>query len=292
MQKEIRQAIAACPPELQRAVEALPETSQQRMEELRLRIGREATVTIGEREAPLAVTVKSEWVETILASATGHAVYSAQEMMKNGFVTLRGGHRLGICGTAVYQNGTMSTLKDISSLNLRIARELKGIGNRAADWLWTRPRSTLIIGPPGRGKTTLLRDLIFQLSQRFSHRVCVADERMELAAAVDGVPQFDLGSKTDVLSGVKKARAVEMLLRTMNPQWIALDEITSEEDVTAMVRASYCGVRFLATAHAEMPSELRHRPVYRSMVEAGVFENLIVILPNRTLQLERMISLD
>lgn len=292
MQKEIRQAIAACPPELQRAVEALPETSQQRMEELRLRIGREATVTIGEREAPLAVTVKSEWVETILASATGHAVYSAQEMMKNGFVTLRGGHRLGICGTAVYQNGTMSTLKDISSLNLRIARELKGIGKRAADWLWTRPRSTLIIGPPGRGKTTLLRDLIFQLSQRFSHRVCVADERMELAAAVDGVPQFDLGSKTDVLSGVKKARAVEMLLRTMNPQWIALDEITSEEDVTAMVRASYCGVHFLATAHAEMPSELRHRPVYRSMVEAGVFENLIVILPNRTLQLERMISLD
>lgn len=292
MQKEIRQALASCPPELQRAVEALPEASQRRMEELRLRIGREAAVTVGEREAPLAVTVKPEWVEAILSGATGHAVYSAQEMLKNGFVTLRGGHRLGICGTAVYQNGTLSTMKDISSLNLRIARELKGIGNRAADWLWTRPRSTLIIGPPGRGKTTLLRDLIFQLSQRFSHRVCVADERMELAAVVEGIPQFDLGPRTDVLSGVKKAQAVEMLLRTMNPQWIALDEITSEEDVNVMVRASYCGVRFLATAHAETPAELRQRPVYRSMVEAGVFENLIVILPDRTLQLERMISLD
>ena len=113
---------------------------------------------------------------------------------------------------------------------------------------------------------------------------------MELAACLDGEAQFDLGKHSDVLSGVKKTEAIELLLRAMNPQWIALDEITAFEDVRAMIQASYCGVRFLATAHASCLEELHSRRIYRDLLSAGVFENLIVILPNRSLKTERLIA--
>ncbi len=232
--------------------------------------------------------VEKNCLESILGRASGQAVYSVQEMLKHCFLTLPGGHRLGICGTAVYRNGEIFTVKEISSMNLRIAKQFFGIADRCADYLWTRPFSALIIGPPGGGKTTLLRDLIRQLSNRFAWRICVADERMELAACHNGLPQFDLGVHTDILSGTRKAESVEILTRTMNPQWIALDEITSEEDVQAVLRASYCGVRFLATAHALSRGELMVRPVYRELLQSKVFQNLFVLRPDRQVTAERM----
>ena len=117
--------------------------------------------------------------------------------------------------------------------------------------------------------------------------MCVVDERQELAACLEGVPQFDLGENTDVLSAVPKELGITLLLRSMNPQWIALDEITAAEDVQAIVRASYCGVRFLATAHAASRQELFSRPVYRSLMEQGVFRNLISVSPNHSVRIER-----
>lgn len=179
-------------------------------------------------------------------------------------------------------------LRDISSMNLRIAGQHLGCADAAADFLWTHPRSCLVIGAPGSGKTTLLRDLIRQISDRFLWRVSVVDERMELACCVGGKAQFQVGAHTDILSGVGKQRGIEMLLRTMNPQWIALDEITAEADVEEMVRASYCGVRFLATAHAVSRDELQRRPVYRTLLQTQLFETLITILPHRQIRTEVM----
>lgn len=272
------------------AIEILPSGWRERVEntslpsppeEVRLRHGTPIHILCAGAEVAVGgQAVTAALLQTCLERATGHAVYSQE--LSEGFVTLAGGHRLGICGTAVVREGRITSFRDISSLNLRIARPVNGCASALVDHLWTHPRSTLLIGPPARGKTTLLRDCIRQLSDRLRWRVCVVDERQEISGL------GSLGSRTDILRGVQKARGIELLLRAMNPQWIAVDEITAEADVEAMTRASYCGVRFLATAHADGRDDLQKRPIYRKMLSAGVFENLVTILPDRTLKTERL----
>lgn len=287
MTDEVRQALRICPLAVREAIERTPLCGS--LEEVRFRCGTSIRLYANRKETELPrSTVTKELLQDILSAATEHSVYAAQSTIRQGFITLAGGHRLGLCGMAVEKDGEVTTLRDISSMNLRIARQHLGCADSAADYLWTHPRSALIIGAPASGKTTLLRDLIRIISDRFLWRVSVVDERMELACCLDGMPQLKLGAHTDVLSGTCKQRGIEMLLRTMNPQWIALDEITAEADVEAIVRASYCGIRFLATAHAVGREDLHHRPVYQKLMQAQIFENLITILPNRQVRTEGM----
>lgn len=293
MLQRLSQALSCFPKLFQRETDKLTIGQQERIEEYRLRIGHPPKVMItGEERILYSEPLTASQLEEIVLQATGQAVYSASQMLKNGFLILRGGHRLGLCGTVVYKEGKISALKEISSLNLRIASERTGFAQPLIHHLWTHPGSVLIVSPPGWGKTTLLRDLIFQLSTRFLWRISVCDERMELAACKDGVPQFDLGPSTDILSGAQKETGIEMLLRTMNPQWIAVDEITSEQDVIAILRASYCGVQFLATAHAMNEEELYARPIYGDLLSAGIFRNLILIKRNRELQIKELMYHD
>ncbi len=256
------------------------------IEEIRLFRGREIQLCYGDRIKLLPHIADDTLMQAILDRSTLRSPYAVTEMLRKGYLILPGGHRIGICGTGIYRDRRLTGLRDISSLNIRIAKAVPGFGTTVADTLWANPGSALCMGPPGRGKTTLLRDVIRQLSSRFHVRISLIDERSEVAACYEGKPQFDLGPTTDVLSSVGKAEGIDMLTRTMGPAWIALDEVTALEDAEAMVRGSYCGVRFLATAHGKDLADLRSRPIYRTLLDGHIFDYLFTIGSDRRIRKE------
>lgn len=251
MQKNV---LPLLPPELRRAAEGLDFST---LEELRLRAGRQPGAVFAGRERPLtAPPVTRAQLEQLVGAASGHSSFAA---LGEGFLTLPGGHRLGFCGEAVVKEGRIASFRTLSSVNLRIARQVPGVAEPLLPALRAGRQNLLLIGPPGCGKTTVLRDLIRLCSDRLGRRVAVADERGELAAARDGVPCFDVGRGTDVLTGGPRGQALELLLRVMNPSVLAMDEIVSREELDALLHAARCGVTLLATAHAADCAELRER---------------------------------
>lgn len=292
MDKRLEPVSELFPMPMRAAVHALLTERGERVEELRLRTGCRAGFVMGGREYGFGgreiPPASPELLEEIVRRASGNAVYAVQEQLRAGYLTLPGGHRLGLCGVASLEDGAVKTIRSYQSLSIRLAGERTGCADSLTAFVRADPRSTLILGPPGAGKTTLLRDLVRQVSDGFSRCVGLVDERGELAACHCGVPQLDVGRHTDVLTGFPKATGISLLIRTMSPEWIALDEITAVEDVEAMDRSAYCGVRFLATAHAANLADLSRRPLYRRLLETGVFENAALIRPDRSIVWERI----
>ncbi|MDR2361000.1 MAG: stage III sporulation protein AB [Oscillospiraceae bacterium] len=219
---------------------------KQSAEEIRVRAGGGGVTVALSSGANIALPEGVLTIADVLNRATRGSVQSAEESLRHGFVTAPGGHRVGVCGSAIVRNGELMGWKDISSVNIRLCKAVPGIADRYADPV----RSTLIISPPGGGKTTFLRDLIRATSNR-GYMVSVADERGEIAALVNGVPALDVGRNTDVIEGTSRADAVMMLLRAMGPDVIATDEITTQADCEALRRAANCGVILFATSHRE-----------------------------------------
>lgn len=288
MMNQVLQVLKVVPEELKHAV--LEHPAAKTVEELRLRRGMTAAIISNGKEYFLKCHTSEELMQGVLDRATQRSQYAVMDMLRMGYMILPGGHRMGICGTGVYRDGVIRTMRDISSLNIRVARQIKGAAAHIVHKIWSCNSSVLCIGPPGSGKTTLLRDLIHQLSSRYQQRVAVVDERRELAASLHGLCQFDLGPSTDVLSSVGKAEGIEMLLRSMSPQWIALDEITAQRDVQAIVEASYCGVKFLATAHGDNMEDLRSRPIYRELLKENIFHMFLFLDRNKQIRLQELIA--
>ena len=254
-------------------------------EEIRLRAGQPLTLLLpqGERQVPgCPEPVGEEDLASVLEIATQASFHTALPQLRQGFLTVRGGHRIGVCGTAVIQGGELTNLRQISSLSIRVARQVPGAGRDVLPQLLEKGRlcSTLILSPPGGGKTTLLRDLIRMISvgEGISPlRVGVADERGELCAMFHGAPQMDIGPRTDVMDGCPKEAGLLMLLRGMNPQVLAADEITAPGDIAALETAANCGVLLLATAHGRDVDDLSARPLYRRLLRLGLFGRAVCI---------------
>jgi len=280
--ERLLQVAGFLPRSLRQTIHSLPVALQGEIEEICLRTGRPMTILTREGEIPTGSVVSVEDLELALEIASQSSAYAVLNQVKSGFISLRGGHRLGICGTGVVKEGEITNLRQISSLVFRVARELPGTAVPLLDGLQEQGvlQNTLILSPPGAGKTTLLRDLIRCISdgQGISpYRVSVADERGELAAMFGGEPQMNIGARTDVVDGCPKAAAMMLLLRGMNPQVLAVDEITAPEDVEAMETAVGCGVTLLATAHGESVRDLERRPLYQRLTAQRIFTRIITI---------------
>ena len=256
------------------------ELGRDTLQELRLRSGLPPELVRSCGYIRLKRKAEPEDLHYIVNAASRYSPWSAATSAQ-GFLTAQGGHRIGLCGDAVVQGGNVTGFRQVKSLCIRVARDLPGLAER----LKGEQGSILIIGSPGTGKTTLLRDLIRQRSEFGPGSVGVVDERGELFPSCG---TFATGNRTDVLTGCSKHQGIEMLLRTMGPATIAVDEITAAQDCDALIKGAWCGVRLLATAHASSKQDLLSRAVYKPLVHSRIFDTLVILRTDKSWRAERM----
>jgi len=257
--------------------ERLEDEDSSCIEEIRLRCGRELCVVCAEESRSIkGCMVRESDIFHVLERATDSSMHSFTETVRQGFITAEGGIRVGLCGHVVYEALMPSAIREYSSLNIRIPHESSCGKTLFSEVYGDGLCSVLIVSPPGVGKTTCLRYLIRSLSES-GRRVAVSDERYEIAAMRNSVPLFDLGENTDVLSGADKSSAVMLLLRAMNPNIIALDEVSSKDDCRAVAEAFGCGVSVLASAHGDSVQRMKNRESYRELSSLGLFDRAVEI---------------
>ena len=277
--KEAAAYLGACLPE--KLARALEEAGPLR--EIRIRTDQAVSLRAESGIEKTSFVPNGEQVTEMAEALCEHALYARAEEMRQGFVTLKGGHRMGLCGRVLTQGNQVRALRDIASLCIRIAGEHPGSADEVVRRLYPEGTlaSMLIIGSPGAGKTTLLRDACRQLSDGAPGRepvaACLIDERGELAACVHGVPQLKVGRNTDVLDGCPKSVGMQWLLRSMAPGCLVTDELGGEEDALAVLEAVRCGVPVLTSVHGQSLNQAMERPALKTLMREKVF-GLYVIL--------------
>lgn len=253
------------------------------LQEIRMRIGMKPQMICKNGQFSLSRISVKEDVTFVINAASRYSPWAAGTIAR-GYITASGGHRVGICGLATASDFKMSGISAPTSVCIRVARDFDGIGQGVSDVLG----SILIIGPPGSGKTTLLRDLIRCKSDKGFGNISVVDEREELFPQFNGQACFYPGKNTDILSGCSKSEGIEAVLRSMNPEYIAVDEITSTDDCDALLHAGWCGVELLATAHACSVDDLKSRPVYKPLIDKKLFTTVIILRRDKSWTQERI----
>ncbi len=259
------------------------ELGKDTLQELRLRIGQPPALVLSNKTIYLKRDICSEDLRHVINAATQYSPWTAQTIA-NGYISTHGGHRIGVCGECVMQDGSMTGIRNPTSLCLRVARDFEGIAKGTENIYG----NILIIGAPGSGKTTLLRDLIRQRANSKQGSIAVVDERGEIFPYAGDVSYFAISGSIDVLTFCSKPLGIDMLLRTMSPSCIAVDEITLQADCDALYRAGWAGTSLIATAHAASRTELFNRPVYRPIVESRLFDTLLVMQQDKSWKVERM----
>jgi len=293
------------PGSIRAVLSRLPPEWTARAEEIRVRDGRPLEIvaagdyTFVDPEGRPTLRTEAAFRPTrddclkLLDRITNHSVYTMEEQLRRGYITVQGGHRIGLAGRASLERGSIRTLQHIGGFNVRIAREVKGCASALIPQLWDaegrRLHHTLIVSPPQRGKTTLLRDAARLVStggwaggdrRDRARKVGIVDERSEIAASLDGRPTFDVGPRTDVLDACPKAEGMMLLIRALSPEVLVVDELGRPEDAEAVMEALHAGICVIATAHGRDADEVRRRPSLRSLFEARVFSRIVTLAPS------------
>ncbi|MGG3450140.1 stage III sporulation protein AA [Domibacillus aminovorans] len=257
-----------------------------RIEEIRLRTGQPIELS-GDKQYVLPLIFTEKERQAFVYKLTKHSFYMLEEQLKKGYITIAGGHRIGLAGQAVLKKGSVYSMTNLSFFNIRIAKEKKGTAHHLLPFIYENGwQSTLLIGPPRSGKTTLLRDLARTaatgLIERgvLSCKTSIVDERSEIAGCLNGVPQLDVGKRADVLDACPKSEGMMMMIRSMSPDIIIVDEIGRAEDAYALSEALNAGIAVIATVHAHSYEEVIRRPIIRTITESGLFKRYIEMKQN------------
>lgn len=269
--------------------EVISSSNGNKIQEIRIKIDKPLMLISNSGEIRTNYISRLEDVKNIIQRISSYSIYAFEEEIRQGYITIQGGHRVGICGTCVLEGQTLKTIKNISSLNIRIAKDVKGCGTSILPHIIKNDNilNTIIISPPKCGKTTILRDLTRQISNGTSlyglkgKNIAVVDERSEIAACYRGVPQMDVGVRTDILDNCPKSEGIIMAIRSMGPQVIICDEIGTYKDMESIVAALNSGVNVITTIHGFSEEDLFKRPVFKEVIENKVFSRA-VILSNRS----------
>lgn len=289
------QIVKYLPQRLRNFFNFLNENQLQQLQEIRFRVNRPLNLLFAHGDMFIGKSglhsdprngeiVSKEDVGQVILFLSHHSIYALDEELRQGFITIPGGHRVGFVGYSVVKEGELRQIKEFSGVNFRITREIPGCADATIPHILKEDNDlhhTMIISPPRCGKTTLLRDLIRQLSNGTDDftgmKVGVVDERSELAGSFQGIPRHDLGNRTDVLDHCPKSVGMYLLIRSMSPQIIATDEIGSMGDVAAIQEAVNAGIRLITTVHGRDLPELQRRPILRELLESRIFTRYVVL---------------
>lgn len=277
--KGIEELYPYLPKEWKEILENEPKELLKKASELRLRLEKGCSLTCGDKNFLIkGIKIHPHEMETVFDKVCQGASFQFETQMENGYIPLQGGHRAGICGSFVRNEQGSIRIKNLSAINFRICRDLKGEAEQLLPKLFCEDRfcSTLIVSEPCGGKTTLLSDLVRALSKR-GIRTAVIDERGEIGAVFKGVPQKDLGVFADVLDGYPKPYGMMVALRTLSPQVLVCDEIGTGEEIDKMLEAMNAGVPILASAHANDEEELFNRPQIKRLTDAGAISKIVLL---------------
>lgn len=278
----MEQILRIFPDHIVRLLLSISEKSLVNLQEIRIRTNRPIELIFESYFKTVQYKITGEDLAFIINQISDYSLYRLSNELREGYITIQGGHRIGLAGQVITSKGNVETIKHIRFLNIRIAKEKLNVAKQLIKYLYKdQYLNTLIVGPPQTGKTTYLRDISRLISSGWgqirAEKVAIIDERSEIAACKDGIPQHRVGNRTDVMDACPKAEGMMMVIRSMSPDVIVVDELGSERDIRALLEAINAGVTVISTIHGDSLGQLKKRPSLRAIFDENIFQRIIIL---------------